>query len=47
MVMHKITPFEDYNEWLNHLGTHFNEPTNHNSLKVLKVVKPTNKKTLQ
>ena len=28
------------------LDTQLNEPTNHNSVKVPKVVKPTNKKTL-
>ena len=37
----QITPSVDYN-----LKTKLNEPTNHNSIKVPKVNKPTNKKTL-
>ena len=39
-----ITPSVDFNQWLKRLET--NEPTNQNSIKVPKVVKPTNKKTL-
>ena len=35
----------NYNYWLKRLGTQFNESTDKNYLKVLKVVKPTNKKT--
>ena len=46
MMIHKITPFEDYNQWLKRLNTELNEPTNKKSRKVTKVVKPTNKKTL-
>ena len=37
----KITPSVDYNQ-----GLKLNEPTNQNSIKVTKVVKPTNKKRL-
>ena len=36
----------DYNRWLKHLDTQLNEPTNQNSIKAPKVVKPTNNKTL-
>ena len=39
MMIHKITPSIQYNQWLK-----LNEPTNENSIKVAKVVKPTNKK---
>ena len=39
-------PSVDYNCLLKHLKTQLNEPTNQNSIKVHKVVKPTNKKTL-
>ena len=35
-----------YNLWLKRLITQQNEPTNQNSIKVPKVVKPTNKKML-
>ena len=38
--------FVDYNQWLKRLETQLNKPTNQNSLKVLKVVKTKNKKTL-
>ena len=41
IMIHKITPSVDYNYWLKRLDT-----TNQNSIKVLKVVEPTNKKTL-
>ena len=34
------------NKWLKHLDTQLNKPTNQNSGKVPKVVKPTNKKML-
>ena len=44
MVIHKITPSVDYNHWLKCLDTQLNEPTYQ---KVPKVVKPTNKKTLE
>ena len=33
-------------QWLKRLDTQLNEPINQNSIKVPKVVKPTNKKTL-
>ena len=46
MMIHKITPSVDYNQFLKLLDTQLNEPTNQNSMKVLKYVKPTNKKTL-
>ena len=39
MKIHKIAPSVDYNQW-----PKLNEPTNQNSIKVLKVVTPTNKK---
>ena len=46
MMILKITPPVDYNKCLKRLDTQQNEPTNQNSLKVPKVVKPNNKKTL-
>ena len=46
MMTHKITPFVDYNKWLKLLDTHLNEQNKENSMKVPKVGKPTNKKTL-
>ena len=48
MMIHKINPAVDYNYWLKRLdsGTQHNKPTNRNSIKVPKVVEPTNKKTL-
>ena len=46
MLILKITPSVYFNLWLKHLDTHCNKPTNQNPLKVLKVVKSTNKKTL-
>ena len=42
----QITPSIDYNFWLIRLDTQLNETTNQNSIKVPKVVKPLNKKTL-
>ena len=45
-MIHKINPAVDYNKWLRRLDTQLNEPNNQNSIKVPKVVKPTNKKTL-
>ena len=43
----KIAPSVDYNQWLQHLDTQLNEPTNKKPRKILKVVKPmTKKKTL-
>ena len=44
MMIHKNNPFVDYNWWLKRLNTQYNEPTNQNSTKISKVVKPTNKK---
>ena len=41
----QITPL-DYNQGLKRLVTQLNESTNQNLVKVPKVVKPTNKKTL-
>ncbi len=46
MRIHKITPTSDYNERIKRLDTRLNEPTNQNSMKVINVVKPTNKKML-
>ena len=45
IIIHKIT-FLDYQSWLKHLYTKLNKPTNQNSIKVPKVLNPTNKKTL-
>ena len=47
MYIHNITPIVDYNQRLKRMDTKFNKPTNQNSLKVIKVVKPTNKKTFE
>ena len=46
MILHKITPSVDNNSWLKRLNSQLNEPTNHNSIKVPKNVKPTNEKAL-
>ncbi len=46
MTIHTITPLEDYNFWLKRLDTQLKKSTNQNSLKVPKVARPTNKKTL-
>ena len=46
MMIYKITPSVDYNWWLKRLDTQINEPTNQYSIKVPKIVKPMNKKTL-
>ena len=46
MIIHEITPSVDYSSRLKSLNTQLNEPTNQNSLKVLKVVKLANNKTL-
>ena len=46
MLKHKITPSVDYNIWLKRLDTQLNKPSNQNSVKFPKVIKPTNKKTL-
>ena len=42
----QITPSVDYNLWLKRLDTQLDETTKQNSIKVPKVVKPMNKKTL-
>ena len=39
-------PFVDNYQWLKRLNTGLNKPINQNSVKVSKVVKPKNKKTL-
>ena len=46
MMIHKITPYIDYNYWLKRLDTQLNGPLNQNSIKVPKVVMPKKKKTL-
>ena len=46
MMIHKYSPSVDYNYLLNFLDTQIDEPTNQNSIKVPKVDKPTNTKTL-
>ena len=42
----QIFPSVDYNEWFKRLDTQLIEPSNTNPIKVSKVVKPKNKKTL-
>ena len=46
MIIQKLTPFVDYNQWLKRLDIQLNEPINRNLIKVPKVIKPTNKKTI-
>ena len=46
ILIHKSIPSVGYNQWLKCLNTHLNELTNQNSMKVPKVDKTTNKKTL-
>ena len=46
-MIHKIIHSVDYNYWLERLNTQLNEPTDPNSIKVSKVVEPTNKKPLK
>ena len=46
MMIHKITPSLDYNQWLKRLDTKLNKPTPQNSIKVPKVYKAKNKKAL-
>ena len=46
MIIHKISPSVDYNQWLKRFDTQLNDPTNKNLNQVPKVVKPTNKLTL-
>ena len=45
-MIYKLTPSVDYNLWLKRFYTKLNDPTNQNSIKVSKVVEPTDKKTL-
>ena len=44
MMIHKIAPPVDLNQWLKRLNNYLDESTNQNSLKSPKIVKPTNKK---
>ena len=46
MMKHTIIPSVDYNQWFKRLDSKLNEPNNQNEIKVSKVVKPINKKTL-
>ena len=46
MMIHKITPSSIIQFSLKHLDTELNKPTNQNSVKDPKVVKPMNKETL-
>ena len=45
-MKNKITSSLDYNYWFKSLDTQLNDPTNQNSIKVPKIVEPTNKKTV-
>ena len=45
-MIYKNISYVDYNWRLQRLDTQLNEPTNQNSIKVPKVVEPTNKKML-
>ena len=44
MMIHKITTFEDNNQWLKYFDTQLNKPTNNNSFKIPKDVMPIYKK---
>ncbi len=46
MIVKQITPSVDCNLWLKCFDPQRDEPTKQNSIKVHKVVKATNKKTL-
>ena len=46
MMLHKMTPFVDLKQWLKRLDTQLYESTNQNSMKVPKIDKSTNKKSL-
>ena len=46
MMIHKIDPSIDYNQWLKRLDTQYNEPTNQKLLRAPKVVNEVNKKML-
>ena len=43
MIIHKTIPSVDHKVWLKRLDIQLNKPTNQNSMKVPKVVKPNNK----
>ena len=43
MMIHKINPLADCNQWLKSLETQLNEPTDHNSLKDPLAVEANNK----
>ena len=45
MIIHKIIPSVDFNQWLKRLDKLY-ELTNQNVIKVTKVIMPMNKKTL-
>ena len=45
-MIQKVTPYVYYNQWLKRLNTQLNESTNQNPIKVTKVVKLINIKTL-
>ena len=45
-MIHKIIPSLHYNQLFKRLDTQLNKPSNQNSIKVPKVVKPINKKML-
>ena len=45
-MIHKITPSVDENWWLKRLDTELDETTNQNSMKVLKIVRPSYKITV-
>ena len=44
MLIYQITPSVDYNWWLTRVNTQLNEANHQNSIKVPKVVEPTNRK---
>ena len=46
IMIHKTKPSVDQNIWLKRVDIKLNEPTNHNAIKVPKVVVPKNLKTL-
>ena len=46
MMIDKITPSVDYNQWLKRLDSQLNDPTNQNLIEVPNFIMPKNKKTL-
>ena len=46
LMINKITPSVDYNQWLKCIDTQPNEPINQHSTNKPKAVKPNSKKTL-